>query len=76
MENIALIGINLGKHSSHIHCQDKSGKALLRKKFTRTRLMQFLVTCPSAVVVTEACVDAHFMARRIGEIGHEPPPLF
>ncbi|BEH99346.1 hypothetical protein KB20921_20970 [Edwardsiella ictaluri] len=55
MENIALIGIALGKHSFHVHCQDKSGKALLRKKFTRTKLMQFLATCPSAVVVMEAC---------------------
>ena len=38
MQNITLIGIDLGKHSFHIHCQDKSGKALLRKKFTRTKL--------------------------------------
>ncbi|HCQ3813674.1 TPA: IS110 family transposase [Escherichia coli] len=71
MQNVALIGIDLGKHSFHIHCQDKSGNALLRKKFTRTRLMQFLVTCPSSVVVMEACAGAHFMARRISDIGHD-----
>ncbi|EJC5276555.1 IS110 family transposase [Salmonella enterica] len=71
MQNVALIGIDLGKHSFHIHCQDKSGNALLRKKFTRTKLMQFLVTCPSSVVVMEACAGAHFMARRISEIGHD-----
>ncbi|MDI0569938.1 hypothetical protein NEO03_25600, partial [Escherichia coli] len=65
MQNVALIGIDLGKHSFHIHCQDKSGNALLRKKFTRTKLMQFLSTCPSSVVVMEACAGAHFMARRI-----------
>ncbi len=33
--------------------------------------MQFLATCPSAVVVMEACAGAHFMARRISYIGHE-----
>lgn len=71
MENVALIGIDLGKHSFHLHCQDKSGKALQRKKFTRTNLMQFLATCPSTVVVMEACAGAHFMARRISDIGHE-----
>lgn len=71
MQNVALIGIDLGKHSFHIHCQDKSGNALLRKKFTRTKLMQFLVTCPSSVVVMEACAGAHFMARRISDIGHD-----
>ena len=71
MQNVALIGIDLGKHSFHIHCQDKSGNAFLRKKFTRTKLMQFLATCPSSVVVMEACAGAHFMARRISDIGHE-----
>lgn len=71
MQNVALIGIDLGKHSFHIHCQDKSGNALLRKKFTCTKLMQFLATCPSSVVVMEACAGTHFMARRISDIGHE-----
>jgi hypothetical protein len=26
MENIALIGIDLGKNSFHIHCQDHAGR--------------------------------------------------
>ncbi|GEM_PF-6983858 len=29
MENIALIGIELGKNSFHVHCQDRHGKAVL-----------------------------------------------
>ncbi|MGX8940047.1 IS110 family RNA-guided transposase [Symbiopectobacterium sp. Eva_TO] len=71
MQNVTLIGIDLGKHSFHIHCQDKSGKALLRKKFTRTKLIEFLATCTPTTVVMEACAGAHFMARRISELGHE-----
>ncbi len=50
MNSIAFIGIDLGKHIFHIHCQDKSCKALLRKKFTRTKLMEFLAGCSSATV--------------------------
>ncbi len=46
MENIALIGIDLGKNSFHIHCQDRRGKAVYRKKFTRPKLIEFLATCP------------------------------
>ncbi|VCZ87525.1 Putative transposase (identified by ISEscan HMM) [Klebsiella pneumoniae] len=45
MENIALIGIDLGKNSFHIHCQDRRGKAVYRKKFTRPKLIEFW-TCP------------------------------
>ncbi|CDL82247.1 transposase [Xenorhabdus szentirmaii] len=71
MNNIALIGIDLGKHSFHLHCQDKSGKALLHKKLTRTTLMEFMAECASATVVMEACAGAHFMTRRIAELGHE-----
>ncbi|EFM3377660.1 hypothetical protein HP449_004148 [Escherichia coli] len=36
MQNITLIGIDLGKHSFHIHCQDKSGKG---KRLARTVLI-------------------------------------
>lgn len=71
MQNVTLIGIDLGKHSFHVHCQDKSGKALLRKKFSRTKLMEFLAGAPSATVVMEACAGAHFMARRISAFGHD-----
>ncbi len=71
MNTIALIGIDLGKHSFHVHCQEQSGKALLRKKFTRTKLMEFLADCSPATVVMEACAGAHFMARRIADLGHE-----
>lgn len=70
MQNVALIGIDLGKHSFHVHCQDKSGNPLLRKKFTRTKLIEFLAGCSSATVVMEACAGAHFMARRIADLGH------
>ncbi|MFG5149295.1 hypothetical protein RBA66_25870, partial [Citrobacter freundii] len=38
MENIALIGIDLGKNSFHIHCQDHRGKAVYRKKGTVAKL--------------------------------------
>ncbi|EFN9723524.1 IS110 family transposase [Escherichia coli] len=71
MQNITLIGIDLGKHSFHIHCQDKSGNVLLRKKFTRAKLIEFLAGCASSTVVMEACAGAHFMARRIADLGHE-----
>ena len=71
MQNITLIGIDLGKHSFHVHCQDKSGNPLLRKKFTRTKLIEFLAGCSSTTVVMEACAGAHFMARRIADLGHE-----
>ncbi|ELD0982311.1 TPA: IS110 family transposase, partial [Citrobacter freundii] len=68
----ALIGIDLGKNSFHIHCQDRRGKAVYRKKFTRPKLIEFLATCPATTIAMEACGGSHFMARKLEELGHSP----
>lgn len=72
MENIALIGIDLGKQSFHIHCQDRHGKAIYRKKLTRQKLYEFFAKCPATTIVMEACGGAHFMVRKLSELGHTP----
>lgn len=71
MEDITLIGIDLGKHSFHVHGQDRHGKALLRKKFSRKQLIEFLAKFHACTVVVEACPGAHHMARQLAGFGHE-----
>ncbi|ADP12471.1 Transposase for insertion sequence element IS1328 [Erwinia sp. Ejp617] len=46
------------------------------KKFTCTKLIEFLAGCTSATVVMKACAGAHFMARRIADLGHEVKLIF
>jgi transposase len=53
MQDVTLIGIGLGKHSFHVHGQDRHGKALLRKKFSRKQLIEFLATFHACTVVME-----------------------
>lgn len=65
MQDVTLIGIDLGKHSFHVHGQDQHGKALLRKKFNRKQLIEFLAKFPVCTVVMEACAGAHHMARQL-----------
>jgi transposase len=71
MQDVTLIGIDLGKHSFHVHGQDRHGKALLRKKFGRKQLIEFFATFHSCTVVMEACAGAHHMARQLAGYGHE-----
>jgi len=71
MQDVTLIGIDLGKHSFHVHGQDRQGKALLRKKFSRKQLIEFLTTFHACTVVMEACAGAHHMARLLSGYGHE-----
>jgi transposase len=70
MQDVTLIGIDLGKHSFHVHGQDRHGKALLRKKFSRKQLIEFFATFHTCTVVMEACAGAHYMARQLAGYGH------
>jgi len=71
MQAVTLIGIDLGKHSFHVHGQDPHGKALLRMKFNRKQLIEFFAKFQTCAVVMEACAGAHHMARRLAGYGHE-----
>lgn len=71
MEDVTLIGIDLGKHSFHLHGQDHRGKGIFRKKFNRKQLFEFLATFQSCTVVMEACAGSHQMARHLATFGHD-----
>ena len=70
MSESALIGIDLGKHSFHLHGQDKSGREVFRKKLSREQMMRFFGNLPTCTVVMEACAGAHFVARQLTAMGH------
>lgn len=72
MQDVTLIGIDLGKHSFHVHGQDRHGHAVLRKKFSRKQLIEFFANFASCTVVMEACAGAHYMARQLTSLGHTP----
>jgi transposase len=71
MGTVSLIGIDLGKHFFHLHGQDRHGKAVLRKKFGRKELVEFLANFQPVTVVMEACAGAHHMARQLSGLGHQ-----
>lgn len=71
MQDVTLVGIDLGKHSFHLHGQDRRGKAMFRKKVTRKQLIEFFATLHACTVVMEACAGAHYMARKLVGFGHQ-----
>ncbi|MCQ4243406.1 IS110 family transposase [Stutzerimonas stutzeri] len=71
MSELALVGIDLGKHSFHLHGQDKPGRELFRKKLSRQQMMRFFSNLPACTVVMEACAGAHFVARQLMGMGHQ-----
>ncbi|KVH56134.1 transposase [Burkholderia sp. MSMB1072] len=71
MHDVTLVGIDLGKHSFHLHGQDRHGKAVFRKKVNRKQLIEFFAKFHPCTVVMEACAGAHYMARQLAGWGHQ-----
>jgi hypothetical protein len=51
MNDVTLVGIDLGKHTFHLHGQDKRGGMMFRKKCTRKQLVDFFSNFPACTVV-------------------------
>ena len=79
MEKATIIGIDLAKRVFQLHGAAEDGRAVLRKKASRSQLLSFLARQPRTVVAMEACATAHGWGRAIMELGHEVrliPPVY
>jgi transposase len=70
MNEVSLIGIDLGKHIFHLHAQDAKGHEVFRKRLSRAQLLPFFSNLKAATVVMEACAGSHWLARKLNEMGH------
>ena len=71
MNEVTLIGIDLGKHIFHLHAQDAKGHEVFRKKLARAQLIPFFSNLKAVTVVMEACPGAHWLARKLDAMGHQ-----
>jgi transposase len=70
---IKQIGIDIGKNSFHVIGLGETGNVVLRRQFTRSRLIAF---CQQNAderfdIAFEACSGAHWLAHRLLALGHE-----
>lgn len=62
---IHAIGIDLGKTLFHLVGVDTSGRAVVRKRCSRTQLLTYTANVRVQVIGMEACSGAHFLARAL-----------
>lgn len=67
---ITTIGIDLAKEVFQVHGVDVHGKAVLRKRLSRSEMAKFFANLEPCVIGMEACGGAHHWARKLGEFGH------
>jgi transposase len=68
--DITTLGIDLAKNVFQLHGIDSAGKVLLKKKLSRTKLVEFIANLPPCLIGIEACGGAHYWARKFQALGH------
>jgi transposase len=68
---VAVIGIDIGKHSFHVVGLDRRGTIVLRHKWSRGQVEARLANLPPCLIGMEACVGAHHLRRRLKALGHD-----
>jgi transposase len=68
--NIKTIGIDLGKNVFHLHGVNERGKVALKKKVSRSKLIETIANIPCCLIGLEACSGAHYWAREFTKLGH------
>ncbi len=70
MSEVSIIGLDIAKRVFQLHGADALGRAVLRKKISRAKLLPFFASQPGCRVVLEACGGAHHWARELTKLGH------
>ena len=65
-------GIDLAKNHFSLHAVDQNGKVILNKSVTRSKLLTTIANMPVMRIGVEACGGAHYWARTLRKLGHDP----
>lgn len=69
------VAIDLAKDVFELAFADASGRIVQRKRLRRPRFLAEFENRPSLTVLMEACGTAHYWARRLQALGHNPQLL-
>lgn len=69
--NITTLGIDLAKNCFQLHGTDARGKAIIKEKISRKRLLSFVANLSKCTVLMEACGASNYWGREFLKLGHE-----
>ncbi len=68
--NITTIGLDIAKNVFQVHGVERNGKAVVRKKLSRRKVLEFFANLPACLIGIEACPGAHYWGRELIKLGH------
>jgi transposase len=72
LEDLAVVGVDIGKDTFHLVGFDRAGQLVMRKQIKRLALNATFEQLPRCIVGMEACLSAHFVSRTLRGLGFEP----
>ena len=68
---IMTLGIDLAKRVFQLYGVDSKGKAIFKKRVSRSQLLSIIANFRPCLIGMEACSGAHYWARQFQAYGHE-----
>ena len=66
-----MYGLDIGKTTFHLIGRDERGHEVIRKKFSRTKLLEFFTNHSPTTISLEACSGAHWLGRQLQSRLHQ-----
>jgi len=71
LQQVATLGIDIGKNSFHLIGLDARGAIVLGQKLSRGQVEARLANMPPCLIGMGACVGAHHLSRQLLALGHD-----
>jgi transposase len=70
MGEVITIGLDIAKSIFQVHGVDVDGAVVIRKRVSRSKMLEFFAGLPPCLVGIEACPSAHHWGRELARLGH------
>ena len=70
MGDVSTIGLDIAKAVFQVHGVDGAGAVVIRKRISRSKMLEFFADLPPCLVGIEACPSAHHWGRELQALGH------
>ncbi len=68
---IKLLGIDIAKSKFQLHGISYGDQCVLKRCFTRKKMLEFITNLSPCIIVMEACAGSNYLARTFSKSGHE-----
>jgi transposase len=72
MVEITTAGLDLAKRFVELHAEDRMGRCILRRTLKRESVLAWFAQRAPCLIGMEACASAHYFARELAALGHQP----